>query len=92
MVAYEEKTKLTFFIPDSFNTMAEAYIDFHLGDIEDLETLELREAICEKRLPEGWYLYSFLELKQRYHILGLSEPFNLVLKIMFSRSSETKDR
>ena len=50
--------------------MAEAYIDFNLGDIDDLDSLGTREALCEKRLAEGWFLYSLLEIKQRYHITG----------------------
>ena len=48
-----------------------AYIDFHLGNIEDLEyAKDTREALCEKRLSEGWFLYAFIELKTRYLIPG----------------------
>ena len=57
----------------SFTSMAESYIDFHLGNVEDLEiSKETREALCEKRLSEGWFLYSLLEIKQRYVIEGWS--------------------
>ena len=56
----------------SFTSMAEQYIDFHLGNVEDLDvSRETREALCEKRLSEGWFLYSLLEIKQRYLIEGL---------------------
>ena len=56
----------------SFTAMAESYIDFHLGNVEDLDvSRETREALCEKRLSEGWFLYSLLEIKQRYLIEGL---------------------
>ena len=51
--------------------MADAYIDFHLGNVEDIEiSKETREALCEKRLSEGWFLYALLELKTRYLIPG----------------------
>ena len=52
--------------------MAESYIDFHLGEIEDLDTLQHRENLCEKPLAEGWYLYSLIKIKQRCHIQGLA--------------------
>ena len=55
----------------SFTALAEAYIDFHLGHAEDLDiSKETREALCEKRLAEGWFLYSLIEIKQRYLIEG----------------------
>ena len=56
----------------SFTALAESYIDFHLGHVEYLGcSRELREALCEKRLAEGWYLYALLEIKQRYNIDGI---------------------
>ena len=55
----------------SFTALAESYIDFHLGNIEDLEvSKETREALCEKRLSEGWFLYALIEIKTRYLIEG----------------------
>ena len=55
----------------SFTALAESYIDFHLGNVEDLEpSKETREALCEKRLSEGWFLYSLIEIKTRYLIEG----------------------
>ena len=56
----------------SFTALAESCIDFHLGHVEDLGcSRELREALCEQRLAEGWYLYALLEIKQRYNIDGI---------------------
>ena len=47
----------------SFTALAEANIDFHLGHGEDLDiSKETREALCEKRLAEGWFLYSLIEI------------------------------
>ena len=55
----------------SFTALAESYIDFHLGNVEDLEpSKETREALCEKRLSEGWFLYALIEIKTRYLIAG----------------------
>ena len=65
--------------------MAESYIDFHLGNVEDLEvSKETREALCEKRLSEGWFLYSLLEIKQRYLIQGFYFFAYLVFQFLMS--------
>ena len=65
--------------------MAESYIDFHLGNVEDLEvSKETREALCEKRLSEGWFLYSLLEIKQRYLIQGFYFFACLVFQFLMS--------
>ena len=59
-----------------------AYIDFHLGNIEDLEhAKDTREALCEKRLSEGWFLYAFIELKTRYLIQQKLSTFGAILSV-----------
>ena len=60
----------------SFSAMANHYHDFYLGNYTDLElekasSQKERVQICEKRLSEGWMLYSLLEIKQRYQIPGI---------------------
>ena len=57
--------------------MANHYHDFYLGNYTDLElekasSQKERLQICEKRLSEGWMLYSLLEIKQRYQIPGIN--------------------
>ena len=60
--------------------MASHYEDFHLEEQDshdnedkdkDKKDSEERLSPTAKRLAEGWYLYSLLEMKQRYLIEGM---------------------
>ena len=72
--------------------MASHYEDFHNGGVlleedlcdEDNDDDDERLSPAAKRLAEGWYLYSLIELKQRYLIRGIDNYIDIeIIFIIF---------
>ena len=57
---------------ERFSSLAEQFKDLHLSEYsnEFLGNSDERLSPTAKRIAEGWFQYSFIELKQRYNISG----------------------
>ena len=58
-----------------FSAMANKYSALFLGGFSDAELEAAKDGkermeICRKRITESWFLYSLLEMKQRYLLKG----------------------